>query len=142
MQDINLSQPSEKCLAAGEEQSVKKLLVPQLSVSSQASGVHPSQHGSLFPRYPSQQSTHRVDMDSMCLALPEAGGPALFHSNGVAAQYADMSFRPQIPTYSGQAYSSKIATYPSMTHSHTHPSTTFPGQYYNPLGAWTPQTCV
>ncbi|KAI4853738.1 hypothetical protein E4T44_00647 [Aureobasidium sp. EXF-8845] len=106
-----------------------------------ASSVLPSQHGSLFPYYHSQQSTHGFDTGSMSLALPGPGPPALVYSNGVAVQYAGMSFRPHIPTYSGQAYSSKMAMQSSAKRGQTHPSASSSGHYYNPHGVST-QACI
>jgi hypothetical protein len=142
IQNTNPGQPLEKHLAAGEEESARIVFAPQLNASSQASGVPPSQHGSLSPCHHLQQSTHEFDMGSMSLALPGPGPPALVCSNGVAVQYAGMSLRPRIPTYSGQAYSSKMAMHPSVKHGQTHLSTSSPGHYYNPHGMLIPQACI
>jgi hypothetical protein len=142
IQNINPGQPLEKHLAAGEEESARIIFAPQLNASSQASGAPPSQHGSLSPCHHLRPSTRGFDTGSMSLALPGPGPPALVYSNGVAVQYAGMSFRPQIPTYSGQASSSKMAMYPLVKRGHTHPSRSSPGHYYNPHGSSTPQACI
>jgi hypothetical protein len=142
IQNTNPTEPLEKHPAASEEESARNSFAPQLDAFPQASSIPPSQHGSLFPCYHSQQSTHGFDTGSLSLALPGPGPPALVYSNGVAVQYAGMSFRPQIPTYSGQAYSSEMAMHPSMKRGQTHPSTSSPGHYYNPHGVSTLQACI
>jgi hypothetical protein len=142
IQNTNPGQPLEKHFAAGEEESARIFFAPQLNASSQPSGVPPSQHGSPSPCHHLRQLTRGFDTGSMSLALPGPGPPALVYSNGVAVQYAGMSFRPQIRTYSGQAYSSKMAMHQSLKRGQTHPSTSSPGHYYNPHGVSTPQACI